>query len=626
MSVDNQTIFETLFRSASEGIMVVDAQGKIVMVNPAAQEMFGYTNSMEGMLIEELLPDHLSAVHKKHRAQYHKDPQTRAMGGGLDLMGKKKNGDTFPVEVSLSPSKVGDTSVVMAFIVDITERRNREKVVLSMGRVFDDSLNEIYIFDSETLKFNRVNEAAANNLGYTREELMEMTPMDLKPLLPEKEFKNLISPLRDAVPKLHFETIHKRKDGTTYPVEVHLQMTEFNSHESFLAIIMDISERKKAEDQLRRYSQELEKAVEQRTRALGESQKLYQTIARNFPDGMINVFDKELKYVFVEGKELYSLGIDSRMLIGTRYVDRLAPEIAAQTESELMAVFSGEPRTINIQFKENDYILEAVPLSDDKGVINQILVIEKNITEQKRIQDKIRYNLERERQLNELKSRFVSMASHEFRTPLSTILTSASLLSRYTEKEQQDRREKHINRIKTSVHNLTGILNDFLSLDKLETGAVESNPVQFDIKEFTQEVCDQVIPTLKPHQKLVYHHEGQSQVFLDKQLLNNILINLLSNASKYSDESQDIEVHTCYQDQYVSIKVKDHGIGISKQDQAHLFERFFRAHNAMNIQGTGLGLNIVQKYVELMEGEIDFESEIGVGSTFTIKIKQNHRS
>ncbi len=624
MSVDNDMIFETLFHSASEGIMVVDAQGEILMANPAAKDMFGYAEGMYGLTIEDLLPDELRSNHRKHRSTYNQNPQTRTMGIGQDLMGKKKDGSSFPVEVSLSPSKVKDQPVVMAFIVDITERRNREKVVLSLGRVFNDSLNEIYIFDAETLKFTKVNQAASKNLGYTMDELMDMTPTDLKPLLPPKEFENLISPLRKAVPKIHFETIHRRKDGTTYPVEVHLQMTEFATQESFLAIIMDITERKQAELQMRQYSQELEHRVQDRTKALRESQKLYQTIARNFPDGMINVFDKELRYVFVEGKGLYELGIDNDMLIGTRYADRLAPEIVAQTESELMTVFEGHPRTIDIKFKENDYILEAVPLPDDHGVISQILVIEKNVTEQKKIQDKIQRTLKRERELNELKSRFVSMASHEFRTPLSTILTSASLLSRYQQEDQQAKREKHISRIKTSVHNLTGILNDFLSLDKLETGAVESNPVKFDIDEFTREVCDQVIPTLKPRQNLVYEHHGDVQVRLDKQLLNNILINLLSNASKYSDEGKDIKVIITCEDQLVTIQVRDYGIGISKEDQTHLFERFFRAHNAMNIQGTGLGLNIVQKYVELMGGKITFQSELGEGSTFIVEIKQNH--
>ncbi len=620
--MDNTNIFETLFQSASEGIIVVDQRGSIRMANPASQSMFGYPVSLEGMTIEALLPESLGAKHRKHREKYHRHPQKRSMGGNLQLFGKRKEGTTFPVEVSLSPSEVNGEPVVLAFIVDITERKNRENIMLSMGRVFEDSFNEIYIFEADSLRFLRVNKAASRHLGYAEEELLTMTPVDIKPLLPVDEFKSLIAPLREGLPKIQFETVHRRKDGSTYPVEVHLQLTELEEKISFLAIIMDISERKFAEDQLRQYSQDLERRVEERTQELRESQKLYHAIARNFPDGMINVFDKELKYVFVEGKELYTLGVNSDTLIGTKYVDRLAPEIADETASALEDVFKGQAKSIDIKYKQNDYVLDAVPLVDDHGDIQQILVIEKNVTEQKRVQDKMQKNLAQERELNELKSRFVSMASHEFRTPLSTILTSASLLEKYQLAEQQERREKHIKRIKSSVHNLTGILNDFLSLDKLETGAIDCKPVSFNIQDFLRDVIDQVSPTLRKGQEIVLLHSGSDVIELDKHLLNNVLINLLSNASKYSDDGTDIFLTSRLNHSVLTLEVKDQGIGISTEDQKHLFERFFRANAVMNIQGTGLGLNIVKKYVELMGGDIKYTSELGQGTSFEIKLEQ----
>ena len=621
----NKQIFETLFHSATEGIMIVNQDGIIIKANPATYRMFGYTDALDGKHVELLLPEEFRQSHQKYRTQYQKEPVARAMGQERELYGRHQDGNVFPVEVSLSPSVVDGVKVVVAFVIDITERKKREQIELSMGRLFDQSLNEIYLFDSDSLRFVRVNQAAIRNLGYTLDELLKMRPVDIKTEFTEASFKKKLQPLREGVPKIQFETIHRRKDGTEYPIEVHLQMTTLEGKPVFMAIILDISQRKEAEKNLLEYSQKLEATVEERTKELREKQKLYSAIARNFPDGMISVFDRDLRYKFVEGKELYALGITSEMLMGTRYMDRLAPEVAEQTEHELQEVFEGEARSIEIKYKGNDYVLDAVPIPDEDGSIPHILVIEKNITTRKQDEEKVKRALEHERELNELKSRFVSTASHEFRTPLSTILSSVSLLSRYFSEEDQLKREKHMQRIKTSVHNLTGILNDFLSLDKLETGAVEGNPVTFDLKDFIEDVCDQMSPTLKKEQKIQFRHTGKSTVCLDKHILNNILFNLLSNASKYSGP-KPIQLSTRVSNGCLLIKVKDSGIGISKEDQKHLFQRFFRSKSAINTPGTGLGLNIVKKYVDLLGGTIDVHSVLGEGSTFTVKIIQPEKS
>lgn len=227
--------------------------------------------------------------------------------------------------------------------------------------------------------------------------------------------------------------------------------------------------------------------------------------------------------------------------------------------------------------------------------------------------------LEKEKELSELKSRFVSMASHEFRTPLSTILSSISLLSRYTETLQQDKRDKHINRIKSAVRNLTGILNDFLSLSKLEEGKIENQPYEFDIGELCPEVIDEIQGLLKDGQEIVHDGLGQPLfVRWDKRLVKNILFNLLSNAIKYSDEGRKIFLKERVEDDFFLIDIIDQGIGIPDADQPYLFTRFFRAANATNIQGTGLGLNIVKRYIDLVGGSITFESQLNEGTTFTV--------
>ena len=231
----------------------------------------------------------------------------------------------------------------------------------------------------------------------------------------------------------------------------------------------------------------------------------------------------------------------------------------------------------------------------------------------------LRLALSKEKELSELKSRFVSMASHEFRTPLTSILSSAAIIGRYEMEEQQDKREKHINRIKSSVANLTGILNDFLSLSKLEEGKVEVHLAELDLNLLCQEIIEDTKGLLKSGQTIIHNIIGENlTVVVDERILRNILFNLISNAIKYSN--YNISCNIRLEQEYFQFEIADKGIGIPKEDQKYLFTRFFRAGNVTNIQGTGLGLNIVKSYVDILGGEITFISEHEVGSTFIVKI------
>ncbi len=241
------------------------------------------------------------------------------------------------------------------------------------------------------------------------------------------------------------------------------------------------------------------------------------------------------------------------------------------------------------------------------------------LTKLEKSRDELTTALSKEKELSDLKSRFVSMASHEFRTPLSTILSSVSLISKYTQSEDQDKRDKHIQRIHSAVSNLTDILNEFLSLGKIEEGKIQVHFSSFNLKEQTQLIVNEIANILKPGQQIIYEHSGETQVNLDLSLLRNILINLISNASKFSPENSVIEIKSVVSEKSISLTIRDRGIGIPEEDQKHLFERFFRAKNVTNIQGTGLGLHIVSRYVELMNGNISVESVLEEGSTIKIQ-------
>jgi PAS domain S-box-containing protein len=403
--------FKALFEYASLGIMVVNQKGEIVLANAFLLSQFGYTNAMEivGSKMEVLIPHRFRSTHIHDRNEYIAKPERRPMGLGMDLHALRKDGSEFPVEVSLNNYEAGGESFVIAFVNDITKRKEIE---------------------NETLQ--------------------------------QKE---------------QLALINKR-------------IEQFNN--------------------------DLEQQVVLRTSQLMET----------------------------------------------------LSELEISKEELLRA-------------------------------------------------------LSKEKELGDLKSRFVSMASHEFRTPLSTILSSASLVSKYVKEEEQDKRDKHINRIKSAVNNLTDILNDFLSIGKIEDGHLIAHFSLFDIKELISGVCNEIAGIVKPGQQILYHHKGGQMVELDCSLMRNVMINLLSNAIKFSPENGKITVNSELKNTLIIISVTDSGIGISEEDKSHLFERFFRGTNVTNIQGTGLGLHIVEKYIELMNGTIEFESELEKGTSFTITFNGN---
>ena len=258
----------------------------------------------------------------------------------------------------------------------------------------------------------------------------------------------------------------------------------------------------------------------------------------------------------------------------------------------------------------------------EKQVGNRTLILQEAITELEKTKNELNQALDKEKELNELKSRFVSMASHEFRTPLATIMSSLSLVKAYGEQNDSVKQSRHIQKIKSSIGNLTDILNDFLSVSKLEEGKVEHVQEQFEIQRYIKDVISEMELFCKTGQKISYHHTGGEMVLLDKKLIKHILYNLLSNAVKFSAENKKITISTERTETEFKISVEDQGIGISQKDQKHLFQRFFRGKNASNIQGTGLGLNIIENYIELMNGTINFTSVENEGTTFNLSFPQ----
>lgn len=260
----------------------------------------------------------------------------------------------------------------------------------------------------------------------------------------------------------------------------------------------------------------------------------------------------------------------------------------------------------------------------ERKVKERTLILQEALNDLEKSQLELTESLLKEKELHEMKSRFVTMASHEFRTPLTTILSSVSLISKYIKEEEQAHREKHIQRIKNSVFSLTEILNDVLSLGKLDEGKVEIQLEEITICEVVQAVVNDMDLILRPNQEIIVDCPRNLKAKADVTLLQRVMVNLLSNAIKFSFENSNIQVKVIEdtKNKEIQIQISNEGIGIPESEQAKLFDRFYRANNAANIQGTGLGLSIVKRCLELMNASVSFTSIENSTTTFTIHLPE----
>ena len=330
--------------------------------------------------------------------------------------------------------------------------------------------------------------------------------------------------------------------------------------------------------------------------------------------------DREISGLRKNGEEFpLEAGLNPFQLNGDTYIMVLITDISIRKEREK------EIQQLNksLEFKVENRTSKLQETVDKLEKSNDQL--QEEIRKRKQAENKIKDALEKEKELNELKSKFLSLVSHEFKTPLSGILSSSTLAEKYTRTDQQGKRERHLKTIKNKVHYLTGILNDFLSLERLESGKVNYKFEKFSLQSLVNEVVYNANITLKSNQELKYTTDIKDIILeQDKGVLELVLSNLLGNAIKYSKEDAQIKFLIRSTTKKVNFEVQDRGLGIPGKDQKHIFDRYFRAENVANQQGTGIGLNISKTHIENLGGDISFTSQEGKGSSFFISIPINH--
>ena len=325
----------------------------------------------------------------------------------------------------------------------------------------------------------------------------------------------------------------------------------------------------------------------------------------------------------------FHLEFDPKLLVGRNFSDFLIDEPDKSSFYNHMELVNREQKIVQLECevkRESGAIfpalIKSIVLTDDSGGFKHMFTILTDISRIKDHEHQVEAALQKAERLNEMFSSFVSIASHEFRTPLSAVLSSNSLVEKYAKLGQTDMMHKHLARIKSSVKMMVNIMEDFLSLEKLESETVEVVNTNFNLVSFSEDLIEEIRPQTKPDQQINYINLGKPEVSTDKKVLQHIVLNLLSNACKYSEENKEIRFTTDVRNDRILIIVQDSGIGIPEAQKEKIFTRFFRAKNATSIHGTGLGLYICKRYVELLNGSIFFTSEANKGTIFTLEIPQ----
>ncbi len=357
-----------------------------------------------------------------------------------------------------------------------------------------------------------------------------------------------------------------------------------------------------------------------------KEQELFLQLLHNYPDGVISLIDKQYNFIYTGGELHKRLSANPVELIGNKIYPKFPENVRKIIKAQLKKVFAGDrisafelPSLIKGEF----HIMDAFPLKEKDDSIAYAGVMIRNISHLKIAEEELRISLKNERELGELKSRFITMASHEFKTPLATVLTSVQLIKNYNASDSPEKIDKHIARIISSVNQLTDILNDVLTVGKLQEGDILFSPVTFNIKDHIAMIVAEFENDQNKEQHIFYKHSGKEIVVLDPILLKHITTNILSNAIKFSTKKPLVEIKTKWINGRLILSIKDYGIGIPPEYRKHLFEQFYRASNAINIQGTGLGLHLVSKYVDLMNGTMHYTSELEKGTQFVIGFRQD---
>ena len=748
----------SILSGSFDPIITTDILGKVISWNKSAEVVFGYkAEEAVGQLVSDLIiPQQYREAHINGIQNYIETEKSHIIGQHIEVHGINRKGEEFPVELTLSAIQLEKDIIFSAVIRNISESRKAEQVSIRLGRILEGSSNEIYIFHADTLKFMQVNSGAQNNIGYCADELMTMTPLDIKPELSFEQFNQLIEPLKSKKKdNIIFETIHQRKNGTRYPVEIRLQLSYSETPAVFVAFVQDITARKKIELELRESESRFRAIVEHAVdgmivfndRGLIEiinsaaekqfgysfSEVYYQSISMLIPEPERSQLTGYLEKHLISGKENFA-GIDREIIAcrkdGSQFhlnisvselywhghkvflgitrdaTDRIRMEKElADYANNLEGKVEARTEELNIALKvvddarnRTDAILKSIREGMIVTDINNKIIMMNDLAEtilgtpfkeafgkhiglsikDEKLKDRIIATFDKEeagyefdfeipreksgeqniyrattsvildnskkkmgiltiihdvthdRKIDRMKSEFISTAAHELRTPLTSIRGFSELLLTKEDKLTVEEKKRFLTSINSQSVRLASIINDLLDISRIEAGkGFALNKSLCIAREIIEEIIYTFRDAYQEFQFVEEYPEDSFEWFADQDKIKQVLTNVYSNAVKYSPNGGEIKTKVTLNHDYVSISIKDHGLGMTPEQVNKYFQKFYRADASnANIEGTGLGSTIIKYLVEAHEGKVLVESKLGEGTTvkLTIPLGKNQTS
>jgi len=517
---------------------------------------------------------------------------------------------------------------------DISELAKAEAMNQRLANIVEDAINEIYVFDAESLKFIQVNASASKNLGYSMKELSNLTPLDIKPDFSREQFEELVSPLRSGE-KTHMqlESVHRRKDGSLYDVKITVQQIQSQNQQVFASIVEDVTGRKEVERELKQSEELFSKAFQSNTVPYSISG----------PDGVIYDLNEAwlttMGYTREEaiGNSSLKLGVWADPDMRVRFVELLkekgtvngfeaqyrtkSGELRDMLVSGEWVMVRGEPRLFNITHDVTESKATERQLVEDRDSLQKLVNLA--TTDLKAKAQELEAALAKEKELNELQRQFVSMASHEFRTPLAIIDGTAQRLRKSAGNLSSNEALRRVDKIRDAVQRMTRLMESTLTAARLDEGQIDIDMRSCDVGRLISEVCLRSQEISSDHVISCELGDLPETIQADASALDQVLTNLLSNAVKYAPGAPDIQVKAYGNGDDVVIQVRDHGLGIDEEDLPNMFGRFFRAKTSAGIAGTGIGLSLVKALVEMHGGTVSIDSKKEEGSTFTIRLPKD---
>jgi PAS domain S-box-containing protein len=594
--------FDRILESSLNEIYIFDAETLFfVEVNEGARLNLGYTlDELQTMITVDITPDHTKETFAALVSPL-LNGQDKIV---FNTVYRRKDGSDYSVEVHLQHMMYGDRQVYVAIIHDITERQRAEERATGLGNVLEASINEIMMFDEESLRFVYANQAARNNLCYSMDELGALTPIDIKPEFTRETFEATLEPLRSNKKRIvDFTTVHRRKDGSIYPVEVHLQRSILDSKPVFAQIMLDITERTQTEESLSQARWFLESA----------------------PDATV-ILNSEGRIEVANTQTVKLLGYTPDELRGMS-VDILVPERLRDGHVAHRESFTADPRVRSIGValglfavtkdgREMPIEVSLSPIKTSDGILVAAAI--RDVTERKEVSEALQRAKETAESATATKTRFLAAASHDLRQPLQSIGLYLSVLNLKLVKPEN---LAICDKIRNSLEVMGELLDALLDISKLDSGSITPTKKDFSI----QTMFDHLLAISGPHASekgLVFRCESSScLVHSDPALLQRVVENFVSNAIRYTD-SGSVDVRCEIRDDHARIEVKDSGAGIPEEALETIFEEYFQLDNPVRDRrkGLGLGLSIVKHIARLLDHPLNVASVPGEGSTFAVHV------